>query len=190
MLPQLTLQSMALLPAASCARVLIIRVSPGRRSTMNTLLLVGPPRPRPVIWVLPGHSPCSGTPIRWRSNSSTSASSRGSASRARISRWRCRHGRGTRGIQGWQQAWADQAWRAPPGWANGTAPCRTGNGRQRSMINRRGRSRGLSLGDPGSPDCASCPGPISTWVLARVLQACSPKRPGRPHGAFLTGPFD
>ena len=50
MLPQLTLQSIADLPAASWARVLS-RSNPGRSeaSRTNTLLLVVMPRPSPVI---------------------------------------------------------------------------------------------------------------------------------------------
>ena len=74
MLPQLTLQSIAALPAASWASVLS-RSNPGRseRSRRNTLLLVVIPRPSPVIWRLPGSSPESGTPMTLRMTSSRSS---------------------------------------------------------------------------------------------------------------------
>src|SRR4029077_17085827 len=64
MLPQLTLQSIADLSAASWASVLVMSASEfGERSTMNTLLLVDGPRPRPVVCRLPLASPDGGTPM-------------------------------------------------------------------------------------------------------------------------------
>jgi len=65
MLPQLTPQSIAAVSAASCARVLTNRGVPSAsRSAKKTLLLVGAPRPSPVICRLPRRVPASGRPIR------------------------------------------------------------------------------------------------------------------------------
>ena len=72
MLPQFTLQSIAALSAASCAKVLTMRRRfPSASSrAKNTLLPVGTIRPSPVICLLPARVPSSGSPIRWRSSSS------------------------------------------------------------------------------------------------------------------------
>ena len=72
MLPQFTLQSIAALSAASCAKVLTMRRRfPSASSrAKNTLLPVGTIRPNPVICLLPARVPSSGSPIRWRSSSS------------------------------------------------------------------------------------------------------------------------
>ena len=81
MLPQLTLQSIADLSAASWARVLVISASRvGERSTMKTLLLVDGPRPSPVVCRLPLVSPAGGTPAIQRIASSRSAGSAGRCS--------------------------------------------------------------------------------------------------------------
>ena len=78
MLPQFTLQSIAALSAASCAKVLTMRRRfPSASSrAKNTLLPVGTIRPRPVICLLPARVPSSGRPIRWRSSSSRRACAR------------------------------------------------------------------------------------------------------------------